>query len=426
MFDFQSITNKLKGSRLFKDSFWAVFGNGTGNFLLLLAGIIIARLLGKDLYGEYGLVKTTMFHIAAFSTFGLGYTSTKFVAQYMSEDVCKVYSYIKSAFKITLVSSITLCILLFLFSEALAQFVNEPRLSTAFRLLGLIMIFRALSTTGSGILAGLKRFKSLGINNIISGVSMLILGAIFTYLWGLKGSLLALLVSQAIIAVLNLLIIYRSDFKNNEDKSNTTIELLRFSFPVAMQELTYTLSHWLGPLILARYASIGEVGIYSAAAQWNAIVLFIPGLLSNVVLSYLSGVSKENEMHNRIVYRMILVNFICSFIPFCVVFTLSGLIASFYGESFVGLQSVLNILVFSTIFICLSNVLQSNMISEGRNWLLFIIRSGRDFLLLFLIYFIISSITEGGARYYAYISVFISGLYFFILYIIFLLDKKSL
>ena len=71
---------KLQSSKLFKDSFWAVFGNGLGNCLLLIAGIVIARVLGKELYGEYGMVKTTMFHIGYFATLGLGFTSTKFIA----------------------------------------------------------------------------------------------------------------------------------------------------------------------------------------------------------------------------------------------------------------------------------------------------------------------------------------------------------
>ena len=77
---------KLKQSKLFKDSFWAIFGNGLGTALLLIAGIIIARYLGKDVYGEYGVVKTNMFYIAGFSTFGLGLTSTRFIAKYLGED----------------------------------------------------------------------------------------------------------------------------------------------------------------------------------------------------------------------------------------------------------------------------------------------------------------------------------------------------
>ena len=45
----KEVKNKVLSSQLFKDSFWAVFGNGFGNAMLLLAGILIARLLGKDI-----------------------------------------------------------------------------------------------------------------------------------------------------------------------------------------------------------------------------------------------------------------------------------------------------------------------------------------------------------------------------------------
>ena len=62
------IITRIKDSSLFKDSFWAVFGNGLGNFFLLFAGILIARSLGKDVYGAYGLSKAIMFQVAVFST----------------------------------------------------------------------------------------------------------------------------------------------------------------------------------------------------------------------------------------------------------------------------------------------------------------------------------------------------------------------
>ena len=71
-----SILYRIKKSQLFKDSFWAISGNGISYGLLLLGGIFIARFLGKDLYGEYGVIKTTMFNIASIATFGLNFTST--------------------------------------------------------------------------------------------------------------------------------------------------------------------------------------------------------------------------------------------------------------------------------------------------------------------------------------------------------------
>ena len=52
----KSTIHSIFKSNFFKDSSWAVFGNGIGYGLMLLSGIIIARMLGKDLYGEYGFV----------------------------------------------------------------------------------------------------------------------------------------------------------------------------------------------------------------------------------------------------------------------------------------------------------------------------------------------------------------------------------
>lgn len=104
-------------SKLFRDSFWAVFGNGIGNALMLLSGIIIARLLGKDLYGEYGIVKTTMFYIASFATLGLGVTSTKYIASLISQNSTHVGNVIRDSMHITLMFSGLIAFVLFLSSS---------------------------------------------------------------------------------------------------------------------------------------------------------------------------------------------------------------------------------------------------------------------------------------------------------------------
>ena len=79
------IWKKLIESNLFKDSFWALFGNSIAKLLALVIGIVIANLLGSEDYGRYGLVKTTLMTFSVFSTFGLGITGTKYIAQYKTE-----------------------------------------------------------------------------------------------------------------------------------------------------------------------------------------------------------------------------------------------------------------------------------------------------------------------------------------------------
>ena len=409
------IIERLKNNSLAKDSFWAVFGNGFGTFLLLVGGIIIARLLGKDLYGEYGVVKTTMFQIAGFATFGLGYTSTKFVAEYLNTNKEQVKGVICSSITISFTTSFLLCLLLFFFATPLAGFINEPRLSSAFQYLGVIIILRALSVTENGILSGMKRFQSMGINSIISGLCLLICGAVFTYFWSVQGSLLALLFSQLILLILNSICIYKETRDYPDSSNKNFMYILGFSLPVSIQELSFTLSHWGATLLVTKYASLGEVGIYSAASQWGAIVLFIPGLLMNVVLSYLSDNAEENQTHQLVFKRMIIVNFASSLIPFVIVLLFSNFIASFYGPTFQGLGLVISIIVLGTVFSSISNVYQSDMISLGKNWTLFIFRIIRDLFIIVSLWVSLQHFHSNAALIFAIISVVSSLLYLLLL-----------
>lgn len=412
------LLERLRQSSLFKDSFWAVFGNGAGYGLLLLAGILIARFLGKDVYGEYGMVKTTMFYIAAFSTFGLAYTSTKFIAQYKAENPARLRSILQSSLLITLCSSITLAVLLIIFAPFLADYLGEPSLTMPFRLLGGIIVFRALSTTQQGILAGFGEFKVLARNNVLAGLVMMFLCVPFTYYWLLPGALSSLALSQFFSVVINSLTISRiRKSLPTSDGMPYVRKLLLFSLPVAMQEFTFTLSNWGSSLLLVKYASLGEMGIYSATTQWNAIITFIPGLLSNVVLSHLSGSLNNKESHKRTIHRMLLVNLCCTLLPFFIVLLSSDWISSFYGSTFDGMAIVLQVNVFATIFTCCSNVLGAELIAKAKIWESFTFRCLRDLTILIGIYALLTFRNgQDGALCCSIVSVVASASYFFMLY----------
>lgn len=420
MTTFRALTMKMKESRLFKDSFWAVFGNGLGSVLMLFAGILIARYLGRDVYGEYGVVKTNMFYLAGFSTFGLGYTATRFVAKYVSTDVLYVKSIIKESILVTLLFSSTIAICLIIFAKDLAVYLNEPLLVKPFRYLSFIVITKALCTTGIGILAGLGKFKEIAKNAVISGIAMLGSCVPLTYYLGLDGSLTALCISQVLNTILNYYDIkkYCKSYLHYE-KQFEIKRLISFSFPVAMQEISYSICNWAAILILTKYSSLGEVGIYSATAQWNAIIMFLPGLLHNVVLSHLSR-NQSSQSHKNKVNRLLSVYLVCTVIPFICVFLLAPYITSFYGKSFSSMTTVLKVIVFSTIPSCCSEVFRSELLAIGRPWVLFLIRIIKDIVFILLLFFALTHVTNlGGALIYAYVNLFISFVIFLSLFISF-------
>ena len=62
------LKNRILNSKLMMDSFWSLFGNVIGKSLALAAGIIVARYLGKDIYGEYGIIINNSSNIIEFGS----------------------------------------------------------------------------------------------------------------------------------------------------------------------------------------------------------------------------------------------------------------------------------------------------------------------------------------------------------------------
>lgn len=374
---------------LARDSFWAVVGNGLGNGLLLLAGILIARLLGADLYGEYGVVKSTMMYSATFATFGLGITATKYISQYIQQHCARALRIIHDTLFITFIFSTFVAICLLIGAGWIAEWKEAQNLTLAFRMLSVIIIVKALVTAQQGILAGLGDFKNVGINNIFSGLSMLVFATGLTYLWGLRGALAALLLSQVVCLVLNFVVIrkHKKELVTEEqDVHNYIPELLRFSLPVAMQEGLYAICNWLAIMALKQYASEGDVGIFTAALQWNLLVQMIPNLLANVVLAHLSGTTQDKQAHKSTLRTMMVVNIACAIVPFAVIFPLCGFISTFYGAGFESMAVVLKILLLDAVFFSITTVLKSEFLATGHNWWLLIIRTLKDLSLVILVY----------------------------------------
>lgn len=387
---------ELIHSKLFHDSFWTILGNALGKGLTVLGGIIIASLLGKEIFGEYGLLRNTLLLIAIFSTMGLGYTSTIYVAKYRQNDESLLYSLINNILKITLAFSTLIALFVFIFSSHIAIYLEDVSLTIGLQCLSIIIIFNALTSSQIGILAGFKLFKETAYINILSGICNFILSICLTYIWGFNGALGALLLSQIFNCALNHYILRKQLAVLYRNGKAPLKSILRQSFPIALQEMSLSITHWLGSILLLKLTNYGEVGLYSAASQWAAVILFIPITLRNVVLSHLSS-DQNKEQHNRLLYSMMGIYALSTFIPSTLVVLSSNCITQFYGETFYGLSSVLAVCCYTTVFNSIYNVFSSEFMSRNRNWLMYAITIFRDICILIGIYTFVEVFKMTGA-----------------------------
>ena len=72
--------------RLAKGSFWSFTGTAAGKFFVLLTGIICARILGKEMFGELGIVRSTFNMFIVVGASGIGVTATRYISAYRKSD----------------------------------------------------------------------------------------------------------------------------------------------------------------------------------------------------------------------------------------------------------------------------------------------------------------------------------------------------
>jgi len=377
------IINKISKNKLVTDSFWALIGTIISKGLVLFSGIFIASFLGSDVYGEFGVIKTTLLSFAVFSSVGLGYTANKYIAEYKLKKPEYLYLIIKYCRNITFYLSFLLSIIVCFFSPYICTvLLNAENLTSPLRLISLCLVFSSLNVTQTGIISGFGKFKELAKINTKIGLITFVLSILLTYIWGMLGALLSVIFTQILNFILNYKLIDTSLNNLIKTRIDRDIKLLKkiliFSLPVSLQESIYSLTSWVFSLLIIKYSTYSELGIYHAAVQWSAMILFIPGIMRNVILSHLTQNLKENDTFNQIIKLTIKINLISTLIPAIIIFFCSNYFVIIYGESYNGIERLLNITVFTTIFISVSNVFAQIYMSKELNWIMLLFRVIRD------------------------------------------------
>lgn len=423
---YSNLKLRISRNELIKDSFWALLGNFFGKGLSFAAGIYVARLLGSEVFGEYGMIRNTVVSMSILSTFGLGYTATKFIADSRNLSKNKLIGLVKTVNKITWFSSGILTLLVLLFAREIATIAfRAEHLSNSLRIVAFLILFNALTTTQVGVLSGFGEFKKMAKWTAVVGVFTFLVCVLLTFKYGLNGALLGLLSSQ----IFNWIIfesIIRNHLraivkKDSEASKSNTMELIKFSIPVAMQEVSYSILSWVTSYVFIRYSSYEEFGVYNAGMQISVMILFIPGILRNVFLSHLSFSVKDIDSNNRVLKHTILINLVSTIVPVVIVLIFLNPIRGMFGTKFSNLSSVIVLLALNTIPMSIINVYTQSFISRGKNWVLFWVKLIKDLLIIILFIGIpVISVSHSEAL---SISLLFTNLLFVV--IMFLLNKNK-
>ena len=363
------------GNKITHGAFWSLVGAIVSRGLMLVTSIITARILGTSVYGELGIIRSTIGVFAIFAGFGLGLTATKFIAENLGKDNIKVGRIIGLTTLFAVLTGVIISFTLIFGSTYIAQnTIDAPHLVNELRIGALILFFTSLNGAQSGILAGFEKFKTIAKVNVIAGILSFPLQITFTIFYGLQGALIGYGLNFVFLYLLNFYFVRKTSKENNIEISyrNSLSErkiLWKFSLPALFSGILVSPVIWYcNTLLVNQEKGFAQMGIYDAAYQWMAIIMFIPAALSQITLPILSKSLQNKKEFNKVYKTNLLLNVSLTVIVSILVSVLSPYIMSLYGKDFDEGQNVLIVLSIAAIFISANNIIGKVIASRSKMW----------------------------------------------------------
>lgn len=124
------IGNSPLARRFLGGAAWSVGGTVVSSALSLVTMVFVARLLGKETYGQFVVLQSTLTMVGVFAGFGIGTTATRYVAELRLRDSGRLAHILALAERSILAFGMIATVVLALASELIASAVlNSPSLA---------------------------------------------------------------------------------------------------------------------------------------------------------------------------------------------------------------------------------------------------------------------------------------------------------
>ena len=384
-----------------------------------LIHIGVARYLGTEAYGLFGLLLSLYLINRAFLNTGVPRAVSKFV----SHSPEKRDSIFQISFKLQLLLAFIFALLYIIFARNIAALLHDHSLTRYIVFLGVMVIPLALfSLQTSGYLNGLKLFREQALVKTIHAGARIVFTFLLVFLgWGIWGTLWGYLL--AILA--GLLISWRFLKK----KSATLVEssysksfpvdsliswekILAFALPITAASLAFTLIRNVDVLFIKYFLADNTlVAFYTAAFTLSTAPAMIFTTLPQVLMPSVSQAVARNNL--PLVQKYISQSFrytLLLLLPLTalVAVTSTKLLNLFYSSTYSVAGPVLSVLIVGSMFWSLFALLTSVTTGSGKPWIEMVL--GILFLIMIVILDLLLIPQQGiiGAAYSFVITSFLA------------------
>ena len=344
-----------------KNFFWAMLSNGTQQVVMLVVGVLLARLLEVSDYGMVAML--TVFSMLAQNLQESGFS----MALCNKRDA--EHRDFNAVFWLSIGISIVVYTTLFFFAPLIAVFNHTPELTLVARIVFLGFVVTSLNTAHWAYLYKHLMVSERTVSQVASSLISSVIGLTTAFMGAGYWSLVAMDLGYKVS--ISFFYWYFSPWRPTfEFDLRPAFSLFKFSCKILLTNLLTTLNAQVLQALLGHFFPRGNVvGQYSQANKWSLMgTNMLTGMISNVVQPVLVKITDDADRQVRVFRKMMRFT---SFLAFPALWGL-GLIAPEFiplaiGDKWLPCVPLLQVICFAAPFLPLGQLFAQLLISKGKS-----------------------------------------------------------
>lgn len=365
--------------RLLYGTLWSVLGNVLGQAVTFASAVLVARLLGRDAYGQLNIVNGAIATLGTFAGLGLGLTATKYVAEFRVTDKARAARIASALLSLGWWSGLLFGIGLWISAKWVAtEVLLASSLALPLILSTPLVVLNTIGGLQASLFQGLEQFKLGAAVNIIRASIVAVVVVAACIFWGLNGVIVAMAASTAATTIW-----YERVLRKEFAKLGIQLKLggiwseryilFNFSLPALLATVLVGPANWAASTIVARLpGGFGDLGLLAAANHWRQLALLIPQVLTSVLIPLLSserGLGNDSASQSNLVEKSQLASTLIVFPIAAAAMFASQFLIKLYGNGFASGDDLIIVTCGTAMVISIGTSFGAAIQAHGRMWL---------------------------------------------------------
>lgn len=284
--------------------FYLFLGKVVSDFAMAVSSILVARLLGAEIFGIAGVALIPAETFALFANIGITAAMTRFSAFYRSQDNNReAMNYVFTGVSTQILIGLLLSAMAFVTATPLAEYVfHSPELSTLFQVASPSVLLNSLSLSCQAAFVGFGKMKLYSATLIIHALLKTSLAPLLAVMgYGALGVVSANIVSVAVSSLLSLALVYAklTDTSNSTPRSGPSAGRLKnmvsYGLPLFVSGLLGGAANQIYRFLMAVSCSELSIGNYLVATKFSVLIAFFTMPIATVLFPAFSGVDRRTD-----------------------------------------------------------------------------------------------------------------------------------